>query len=665
MRSDGGSFSDDCAPLNSPTYATSVLPPNICEPTAQGRLTKACLSSLALSLGYGKAGAVYLLLNSSNPLNATDREALMVLQKAGVSVPDSILGGGDIDVKSAGTLYKMILDTTYKGASSQIKEAARWFTVGSDAFDACDYAIGKPGPFETSCLQRAFRMAGCQASGAKNPSEKTAPLYSNMTWAEVNSKFTKLFSETKSGDADTQDKAMRECMGISNVRLPPKPCDLDFVVPPDFQQGTTWDSLNNMCESQGKRLCSASEMCPSNKPIEEVNTYFNGKDNWMAVRDKPNQWITYNTAGNRTCKVHDQVVPFLPAWGNSRDPVPFFRGAKCCPGRKCNAPYANPREEVSGWKYQGCFKDCSAGRGLPNYIGQVSSVEECVARAGSLGYNVSGNQYFGQCFAGNNKDWDRMGDAGCCEPLGGSCTQQIYVNSEVWTDTAVKGNWFMDPQNGARLTTIAVCDDQSVFGTNSGHGIWRKPNLNHNSGYSQMPGALVQIDAKSPSLVVGVNVGGQIYRWLGSDWQYIGERGRWVSIGSDGTIVCVNNENGSMWRYLGRPHAWEQLPGGATQIAVGNRNTMYHVNGGDRIYKWVNGSSWSEMPGLLTRIAVSSGGRVAGVNRQSNIFVYSNKIANWRHVPGRAIPGGASNVSISENHIAVTNGGQEIFYLKI
>lgn len=451
MRSDGGSFSDDCAPLNSPTYAASALPPNVCEPTAQGRLTKACLSSLILNLGYSKAGSIYMMLNSSNPPNVTDKEAIAVLQKAGVSVPDSILGSGAIDLKSAGTLYKKILDTTYTGASSQIKEAARWLAVGSDAFDACDYAVGQPGPFGANCLQRAFRSAGCQASGAKNPNEKTAPLYANMTWAEVNTKFTSLFAATKSGDADAQDEAMRDCLGISYLRKPIKSCD--------------------------------------------------------------------------------------------------------------------------------------------------------------------------------------------------------------WTEVAIKGNWILDPAGGSRLNTIAICDDESIIGTNLSQQIWRKTNVY--GMFSQMPGALVQVDAKSSTLIVGVNAGGFIYQWINNNWTRIGERAKWASIGSDGTIVCVNNENGTLWRYLGRPDAWENITGIAAQISVGNRNTMWCVNIYKQIFKWT-GTGWILIPGALSRVAVSSGGKIAGIGLSDTIWVYSDNISNWKQVPG-----GASNISISEKYIACTNASSMIYYLKL
>jgi len=109
-------------------------------------------------------------------------------------------------------------------------------------------------------------------------------------------------------------------------------------------------------------------------------------------------------------------------------PPPPPPGPPPPPPQKCNPPMGNPPPTVSGWKYMGCFKDCSAGRGLPDRLGDVSSIEQCIALAKAKGYNTAGNQYFRECWAGNNTDWNRMGDAGCCEPMGGGCTQQIYTS---------------------------------------------------------------------------------------------------------------------------------------------------------------------------------------------------------------------------------------------
>jgi hypothetical protein len=224
---------------------------------------------------------------------------------------------------------------------------------------------------------------------------------------------------------------------------------------------------------------------------------------------------------------------------------------------------------------------------------------------------------------------------------------------------AVKGNWFQDPLANARLNTIAICDDAYIVGTNVEQRIWQKSSPT--GTYSQINGALIQVDAKSPSLCVGIGGDNNVYQRVsgGTGWIRIGERAKWVSIGSDGTIVCVNNQNGSMWRYLGRVDAWENIPGAATQIAVGNRNTMWHVNSSDQIYKW-NGTGWNFIPGALTRVAISSKGKVAGVNRQGNIFVYSDATSNWKIVPG-----GATNISISATYIAATISDSRIYYLKL
>ena len=231
--------------------------------------------------------------------------------------------------------------------------------------------------------------------------------------------------------------------------------------------------------------------------------------------------------------------------------------------------------------------------------------------------------------------------------------------NNAWIEAAIRGNWFQDPLAGARLNTIAICDNGYIVGTNVQQGIWQKSSPT--GTYSQINGMLVQIDAKSPSLCVGVGSDNKVYQRIsdGSGWIRIGERAKWVSIGSDGTIVCVNNQNGSMWRYLGRVDAWEQIYGGATQIAVANRNTMYHLNGADQIFKWTSGG-WVQMPGALTRVAVSSRGKVAGVNRQGNLFVYSNSMRDWKRIPG-----GGINISISETYIAHTNSASMIYYLKL
>jgi hypothetical protein len=92
---------------------------------------------------------------------------------------------------------------------------------------------------------------------------------------------------------------------------------------------------------------------------------------------------------------------------------------------QCKAPFGNP---VSGgeYEYKGCYRD-DISRTISNDLGGTQSTDECWNRVKAKGFNVMGRQYFGQCFGGNNTDWDRLGTAGCCEPIGGAWTNQVYV----------------------------------------------------------------------------------------------------------------------------------------------------------------------------------------------------------------------------------------------
>jgi len=266
-------------------------------------------------------------------------------------------------------------------------------------------------------------------------------------------------------------------------------------------------------------------------------------------------------------------------------------------------------------------------------------------------------------FGGNTDPFENMGDQTTANYKLQSSALNDMIGAPLkpvpeWTDTAVKANWVVDPVPGARISTIAITDDANIYGTNTADGIWKKSSP-QSTDWSLIPGALVQIDAKSPTQVVGVNRAGDIYQLMNGNWTRIGMRARWVSIGTDGTIVCVNLDSGSLWRYLGSVDSWENIPGTAVQISVANKNTMWCVNSSDDIFKWT-GSNWTQIPGKLTRVAISRQGKVAGVNRAGQIFVYSDIISNWKLVPGWA-----SNISISETYIAVTNADSNIFYLKL
>lgn len=236
-RQDGGSFSWDCRLLNAPPGILTDMPAldengnpipgatprRKCDP-ANGRLTRECLISLAEGLGYSKSGAILSMLYSTNAPTEVDRLAIAQVRNAGVIVPEAVLGNGEIDAQSAGTIYKRIFDVMSTGSTNLIRESAKHLVTGTKEFDICDIDGKTRGPFQLYCLQRKFRETGCQPAGSKFPTKITATEYANMTWDEVGGVFRTLKDAMNSSNAKDQDKATKECLGVTFYRKPPVPC---------------------------------------------------------------------------------------------------------------------------------------------------------------------------------------------------------------------------------------------------------------------------------------------------------------------------------------------------------------------------------------------------------------------------------------------------------
>ena len=86
-----------------------------------------------------------------------------------------------------------------------------------------------------------------------------------------------------------------------------------------------------------------------------------------------------------------------------------------------------PNDLTNSYSYQGCWRD-SGDRALPNRLGNVASVAECGTRAKNAGMNTFGLQYYGECWAGNNTNWDRYGPLNNqgCGTLGSDWNNQVY-----------------------------------------------------------------------------------------------------------------------------------------------------------------------------------------------------------------------------------------------
>jgi hypothetical protein len=91
----------------------------------------------------------------------------------------------------------------------------------------------------------------------------------------------------------------------------------------------TYARAKQLCSSQGQRLCSAAELCRQGRPRPGLDK-FGRTDNWIAVDNAPNEWVTFTRAHNRLCKTHTQIAGSTPAWGtqsNARGQGIIMNGA--------------------------------------------------------------------------------------------------------------------------------------------------------------------------------------------------------------------------------------------------------------------------------------------------------------------------------------------------
>ena len=224
LKPQGGSYSWDCRALNKP-IAERPKPVTVCTPDARGRISRDCLIETALGLGLAKQGSIYKMLNTTNSPNNNEKLAIKYLANVGVEVPNSILGDGNIEKNDAAALYMKIYNTMAAGKTERVRQSAKLLAVGTSEFDPCTVEGSDIGPFELECVQRAFRVAGCQPGGKMAPTARSVTELSSMTWNQINKKFSDLHDLTNNADPEVQDKAMDDCLGFKFGRVEPKKCD--------------------------------------------------------------------------------------------------------------------------------------------------------------------------------------------------------------------------------------------------------------------------------------------------------------------------------------------------------------------------------------------------------------------------------------------------------
>ena len=274
----------------------------------------------------------------------------------------------DIDTIIDNLSEIMLKALTGKDKNNRILSIPEWneasmFATGVPINTPCDGPGGTP-PLSRECLNYLYKNKG---AGGRIGSTYVLP----ATYATMKEGFEDVMGNvymtppmTDEIAASLQDKdinSVKSTLAIvnllgninelpNNIRNPfvkythdvkisdrtPGRDDFDVKLPGGFPT-KTYDELKAVCENKGMRLCQSTEICDTKtrQVIQpELTTSFS-EDNWIAVADKPNEWLTLATNAQnpgRYCKTHTEVAGSTPGWGSSNAPDSFMRLAKCCAG---------------------------------------------------------------------------------------------------------------------------------------------------------------------------------------------------------------------------------------------------------------------------------------------------------------------------------------------
>jgi hypothetical protein len=445
------------APITDPNYVRT--PAEACDPMPNGALGRACLLQKVTAAGCNDNGTLLQALRAGSDNDYTSslaqQKAFKVYQeRAAIPMDATALKTGKITITDALNTFSRVQDLSASAANGGLQHAARDLCLNKgtiDQFDFCTELMDNTaGPFELDCLQKQFMRMGGQKAGVSYPNAGNIGFYNKFSrWADVKRYIQGLLDKTKSQDRKTQEYGMSEFYGIKmqnkSKPLPYGPeiayrtsdmtvllaCQRRLPVPQGYRLMGCTNDEDEMLDTAAERF-GYTMGTPPPPPYKKVpNVDWGGND----IHHTPNGQTLDQCQAE--CDKRPDCVGFNYVYGAGKDCwiksnlqnrwesnglLDFYIKQPL----QCKAPFANPPAEVAGWKYKGCWRDCHQGRGLPNRLPNVGSIEQCIAQAKAAGYNTAGNQYFGECWAGNNTDWNKMGDAGCCEPLGGGCTQQIY-----------------------------------------------------------------------------------------------------------------------------------------------------------------------------------------------------------------------------------------------
>jgi hypothetical protein len=444
------------APITDPNYVRT--PAEACVPMPNGALGRACLLQKVTAAGCSDRGTLSQALRSGSDNNYTsvlaqEKAFKIYQQRAAIPMDSTALRTGKVTITDALNTFSRVQDLSASAANAGLQHAARDLCLNKGAIDEFDFCTelmdNTTGPFELDCLQKQFMRMGGQKAGASYPTPTNIGFYNNLgNWGAVKRYIQSILDKTKSQDRKTQEWGMKEFYGIvmqnKQKPLPYGPeiayrlsdmtvllaCDRRLPIPDGYTLGGCTSDRDEMLDTAAARhgYTMGIPPPPPYKEIKNVDWAGNDiacipnktKEECRAMCDARSDCVAVNHANwsFNGCCLKTNLANRWDTNGNwdfyIKQPL------------QCKAPYSVPPQERAGWNYKGCYRD-SPDRALPNYLGNVQYIEQCVEKAKQAGFNTAGIQYFGQCWAGNNRNWDKHGFAGCCEGMGGAWTNQIYV----------------------------------------------------------------------------------------------------------------------------------------------------------------------------------------------------------------------------------------------
>jgi hypothetical protein len=212
-------------------------------------------------------------------------------------------------------------------------------------------------------------------------------------------------------------------------------------------------------------------------------------------------------------------------------------------------------------------------------------------------------------------------------------------------DITTNPDWKDLPGSGSN---VSVNSDGSLYLTNSGEGIWYKPDIKLTSNWRNLSGGLKQISGNN-GFFCGVNSGKGI--WCKPDatsaenWKNLSGSLINVSVNDDGSIFGVNDGGEVLYKSnYADGGGWKTLSKGALS------NGLKQISNKDGVICGVDSSNavfcadqditsspnWKKLPGSLNWISVNGDGSLFGTNFGGQVLYKSNYNDNnaWTVLPG-------------------------------